>query len=115
MIDEVKAREKVEAMNKQNLQNLLTALAVEGYLTEIFGNSITTGYSPETETMLVKYQDPRPNTLKNILESVKRATHQNPISKPYALVGGVLSGHDRLFFPSGFSVMAVKSWKEEWE
>ena len=108
MIDETKAREKVDTMNKQNLQNLLTALAVEKYLFDIFGSSITTGYSPETETMLVKYMDSRPNALKNILESVKRATHQKPTSTPMECVEGVLKTRDRLVFPSGFSVMAIR-------
>lgn len=108
MIDEVKAREKVETMSRRNLQNLLTALAVEKYLDEIFGSSITTGYSPETETMLVKYMDARPHVLKSILESVKRATHQKPTSAPMECVDGVLKTRDRLVFPSGFTVMAVR-------
>ncbi|MBE3131372.1 MAG: hypothetical protein IMZ54_11755 [Acidobacteria bacterium] len=107
MIDEVKAREKVDTMNKRNLQNLLTALAVEKYLFDIFGSSVITGYSPETQTMLVKYMDSRPNALKNILECVKRATHQNPTSHPYEVVEGTLQTRDRLTFPSGFSVMAI--------
>ncbi|MBE3109318.1 MAG: hypothetical protein IMZ46_02220 [Acidobacteria bacterium] len=107
MIDEVKARDQVEMMHKRGLQNLLTAMAVEKYLFDIFGSSIMTGYSPETETMLVKYMDSRPNALKNILESVKRATHQKPTSIPMECVEGVLKTRDRLTFPSGFSVMAI--------
>lgn len=97
----------METMSRQNLQNLLTALAVEKYLFDVFGSSVTTGYSPETQTLLVKYRDSRPNALKNILESVKRATHQNPTSRPYEVIGGTLQTRDRLFFPSGFSVMAI--------
>lgn len=112
MIDEMKVRQKVDEMNKQSFQNMLTALAVDKYLAEIFGNSITTGYSPETGTMLVKYRDPRPMALRNILESVKRATHQKPSSRPYELVAGGLQARDRLFFPSGFSVMAVKEMRD---
>jgi hypothetical protein len=108
MIDEAKAREQMDAMNKQNLQNLLTALAVEKYLFGIFGDSVTTAYNPDMQTLLVRYRDSRPNALKNIIESVKRATHQKPTSHPYEQVNGVLQARDRLFFPSGFSVMAMK-------
>lgn len=107
MIDEAKAREKVEAMNKQNLQNLLTALSVEKYLFEIYGSELSTSYSPDTQTMVIKYYDPRHFALKNILECVKRATHQNPTSTPYESVEGLLRKRGRMFFPSGFSVMAV--------
>ena len=98
----------IETMNKQNLQNLLTALAVEKYLFDIFGSAITTGYNPEMQTFLVRYKDTRHNALKNILECVKRATHQNPTSHPYEAINGALQTRDRLFFPSGFSVMAIQ-------
>ena len=111
MIDEEKARERVEAMNKQNLQNLLTALAVDKYLFDIFGDLITTGYSPDTQTFLIRYRDSRTNALKNIIESVKRATHQKPTSQAYKQVDGILKTRDRLFFPSGFSVIAIHEVK----
>lgn len=112
MIDEMKAREKVNEMNKQALQNLLTALAVERYLFDIYGSELAINYNPEAYAMVITYYDPRHFALKNILECVKRAVHQNPVSTRYEIVEGAIRRRDRMIFPSGFSVIAIHDYKE---
>ena len=107
MIDEAKARECVETMNKANFRNLLTALNVERYLFSIFGDSLDTGYSPDTGTFVIRYKDTRPNALKNIIESVKRAARETPGRAHYFGVKGKTTSGARFAFAGGFSVMAI--------
>jgi hypothetical protein len=109
MIDEAKAREKVETLNKQNLQNLLMAMAVEKSLFDIFGTSLDSGYSPETGTMLLRYKDTRSNALKNLIESVKLAVHAMPSNVRYFGAKETTSTSGaRMEFTGGFSVMAIQ-------
>jgi len=102
MIDEPKAKEKVETMNRANFQNLLMALQIERYLFQIFGSAIDTAYSPEVGTLIVRNKDPRSNAMKNIVASVRQSVHESTIWPP------AWSGKQaRLFFPGGFSVLVM--------
>jgi hypothetical protein len=107
MIDEEKVKERIETMNKQNFQNLLMAMSVDKYLFDIFGNFLTTAYSPDVSTMMVRYKDPRSNALKNIVESVKRAAMEKPSHVRYFGMKKDGTTGARLEFSGGFSVMAV--------
>ena len=106
MIDEVRAKERVDEMNKQNFQNLLTALAVEKSLFDMFGASLDSKYSPDTGVFLIHYKDARSNALKNLIESVKLAAHATPGKVSYFGTKSTTSGA-RMEFNNGFSVMAI--------
>ena len=106
MIDDVRAKERVEMMNKQNFENLLKALSVEKSLFDMFGPSLDSGYSPDTGVFLIHYKDTRSNALKNLVESVKLAVHAKPSSVHYFGTKATTSGA-RMDFANGFSVMAI--------
>src|SRR5574343_677909 len=101
MIDDARALERVEAMNKANVENLARALVVERYLFQVYSHTeLDTAYSPETGTLVVRYKVPGSNGLKNLVATIKRVMMETPTA---ANLSGTTP---RIHFAGGFSVVA---------
>jgi len=114
MIDELKAREAVEEMSRNGLQNLLTALEIERQLYLVFSlRELDAHYSPPTATMLITTKMLGSRALANIAQVVRTSVRMAPASIAYYGRRVAERSGMRMSFAGGLAVLIRIEKKEE--